>query len=144
MQWQSGRYEVQAMDHEACVERLRSTDIGRVAAVVEDHPVMSPVVYAMADDLIVFRITRGKMLDTALRGGPVAFEVDDIDLEVGAGWSVVVTGWARVATTPAQAEHFATLPLPTWVPDKTDQWIVVHPERFTGRRLVALEDPAES
>jgi hypothetical protein len=44
-----------------------------------------------------------------------------------------------VATTPAQAEHFATLGLPAWAPDD-DDWIVVHPERISGRRLVPTED----
>jgi hypothetical protein len=135
-----GRVGIEAMDRDECVERLHSRDLGRIAVVVDGHPVISPVTFAVVDELIVFRVGKRTKLAGALRGGPVSFEVDDADLAAGTGWSVVVTGWARVATTPAQAEHFATLGLPAWAPDDDDDWIVVHPERISGRRLVPTED----
>jgi len=136
-----GRFGIEEMGHNECLTRLAEGGFGRIAVVVDGHPVISPVHYATVDELVVFRIAPGSKLDDVLRGGPVSFEVDDVDLDAGRGWSVVVTGWARVATTPAQAEHFATLGLPRWGPDDTDHWIVVHPERISGRRLAVVEDP---
>ncbi|HEY6530924.1 MAG TPA: pyridoxamine 5'-phosphate oxidase family protein [Acidimicrobiales bacterium] len=135
-----GRIGIEAMDRPECLKRLRANKLGRVAVVIEGHPVLSPITYAVTDELIVFRIAKGSKLDRALRGGPVSFEIDDADLAAGTGWSVIVTGWARVATTPAQADHFATLGLPAWADDDSDDWIVVHPERISGRRLVPQED----
>jgi nitroimidazol reductase NimA-like FMN-containing flavoprotein (pyridoxamine 5'-phosphate oxidase superfamily) len=121
-----------------CLELLASVDLGRIAVVEAGHPVIFPVTYALDGELIVFRAAEGTRLDTTMHGGPVAFEIDEPIGSSGTGWSVVVTGWARLAATPAQADRFEALGLRSWSPDQKEHWFAVHPERITGRRIVAL------
>jgi nitroimidazol reductase NimA-like FMN-containing flavoprotein (pyridoxamine 5'-phosphate oxidase superfamily) len=139
MRFIDGRTGIEVIDREECLQLLRSTDIGRIAVVEAGHPVIFPVNYAMDGELIVFRTAEGTKLDAAVRGGPVAFEIDDPDRHTRTAWSVVVTGWSRLATTPSQAERFEALGLRPWSSHQKDNWVVVHPERISGRRIVPLE-----
>ncbi len=132
-----GRTGIEVIEREECLELLRSTDIGRIAVVDAGHPVIFPVNYAMDGDVIVLRTAEGTKLDAALQGGPVAFEIDDADPRSHGAWSVIVTGWARVAVAPAQLERFEQLGLHPWSEHRKDSWVTVHPERVTGRRIVA-------
>jgi nitroimidazol reductase NimA-like FMN-containing flavoprotein (pyridoxamine 5'-phosphate oxidase superfamily) len=104
------------------------------------HPVIFPVNYAMDGELIVFRTAEGTKLDTTLKGGPVSFEIDDTDRHTRTGWSVIVTGWARVVTTPARVTELEQLDLQPWSSHQKDNWIEIHPERISGRRIVSVED----
>jgi|EndMetStandDraft_3_1072993.scaffolds.fasta_scaffold102437_3 nitroimidazol reductase NimA-like FMN-containing flavoprotein (pyridoxamine 5'-phosphate oxidase superfamily) len=134
------RTGIDVIERDECLQLLRSTDIGRIAVVDSGHPVILPVNYALDGELIVFRTAEGTKLDAALHGGPVAFEIDDADRHTRTAWSVVVTGWSRLVTTPSQTERFEALGLRPWSSNQKDNWIVVHPERISGRRIVALDD----
>jgi len=134
------RTGIEIIERSECVELLGSTDTGRVAVVDGAQPVIFPINYALDGELIVFRTAEGTKLDATLRGGPVAFEIDQIDRHTRTGWSVIVTGWARVVTTPSQIAHFEQLDLRTWSPHRKDNWVAVHPERISGRRIVTVGD----
>jgi nitroimidazol reductase NimA-like FMN-containing flavoprotein (pyridoxamine 5'-phosphate oxidase superfamily) len=138
-----GRTGIEVMDRDECLGLLRSTDVGRVAVVDAGHPVIFPVNYAVDDELIVFRSAEGTKFDATVKGGPVSFEIDDIDRHTRSAWSVIVTGWARVVTTPSQLAALEELDLHPWSAHRKDNWIAIHPERISGRRIVAA-DPADT
>ena len=133
-----GRTGIEVIERSECLELLRSTDTGRVAVVDAGQPVIFPVNYAMDDELIVFRTAEGTKLDATLRGEPVSFEIDQTDRHTRTGWSVIVTGWARVVTTPSLIAHLEQLDLRPWSTHRKDNWVAVHPERISGRRIVAV------
>jgi nitroimidazol reductase NimA-like FMN-containing flavoprotein (pyridoxamine 5'-phosphate oxidase superfamily) len=135
-----GRTGIEVVDRDECLQLLRSTDVGRVAVVDAGHPVIFPVNYAVHGETIAFRSAEGTKFDATLKGGPVSFEIDDADRHTRVAWSVIVTGWARVATTPSQIAELEALELRSWSEHHKDNWIVIHPERISGRRIVPVEE----
>jgi len=135
-----GRTGIEVIDRDECLVLLRSDATGRIAVVDAGHPVIFPVNYAVDDELIVIRTAEGTKLDATLKGGPVSFEIDDTDRHTRTGWSVIVTGWARVVSTPGRAAELERLDLQSWSAHQKDNWIEVHPERISGRRIVAVQD----
>jgi len=135
-----GRTGIEVIERAECLDLLRSDDNGRVAVVDAGHPVIFPVNYAMDGELIVFRTAEGTKLDATLRGGPVSFEIDDTDRHTRTGWSVIVTGWARVVSSPTRAAELERLDLKPWSTHAKDNWVEIHAERISGRRIVAVED----
>lgn len=133
-----GRTGIEVMDRAECLRMLRTDDVGRVAVVDAGHPVIFPVNYAVDGEHIVFRTAEGTKLDATLKGGPVSFEIDETDRHTRTGWSVIVTGWARVATNAEDIARLEQLELQPWSEHRKDNWIVIHPERISGRRIVAV------
>ncbi|SRR6266566_4815094 len=69
------------------------------------------------------------------RGVVVAYQADLIDPANG-GWSVMVTGTARLVGDPDQVARYQSV-LPPWLAGETDHFISIHPEIITGFRLDA-------
>jgi nitroimidazol reductase NimA-like FMN-containing flavoprotein (pyridoxamine 5'-phosphate oxidase superfamily) len=115
---------------------LAGAAVGRVAVVVDGHPEIFPVNYALDGDAVVFRTAEGTVLNHASLT-QVAFEVDDIDESTHTGWSVMVKGQADDIgdALDATSERLRRLPLTTWLPGQRDRWFVIRPRQITGRRL---------
>lgn len=89
---------------EECLRLLAMMSVGRIAvAPAGAAPLVVPVNYALDGDVVVFRADRGSRLGR-LAGLPVSFEVDLIDPYQKLGWSILVRGTAREATS-GEAEH---------------------------------------
>ena len=92
-----------------CRELLDGHHFGRICFM--DHvgvlPSIVPVNYLLDEDHIVIRTDAGSKLAAAVRGAPVAFEVDGVAENHQIGWSVVVRGHAEEVTDQDQA-HRAT------------------------------------
>lgn len=123
------------LDYEACLDRLRSRNVGRVALVEAGAPTILPVVYAMAGNAVVFRSTVGSKLEAAESSRPIAFEIDEHDTEQRRGWSVLVTGVADVVDDPEIVDGLDALGLDSWaLADAGDTaWIRIRAEAVTGR-----------
>jgi nitroimidazol reductase NimA-like FMN-containing flavoprotein (pyridoxamine 5'-phosphate oxidase superfamily) len=74
-------------------------------------PVIIPVNYLLDEDTVVFRTDAGSKLHAAIRGAPVAFEVDGVDQDRQVGWSVVVRGRAEEVTDPVKLAELRQSPL---------------------------------
>ena len=83
-----------------CRELLTRHRFGRFGFIdsVGVLPSIIPVNYLLDNDKIVIRTDAGSKLAAALRGAPVAFEVDGVDETHQVGWSVVVRGHAEEIT----------------------------------------------
>lgn len=125
---------VDELDAAACCALLRSTSIGRLGITSGALPVVLPVNYLLDAEGIVFRTAAGSKLDAAVANQVVCFEIDGSDPVGHHGWSVVVTGTARVLEGERRARA-ARLPLPHWVDDGADHYIAIPLEHMTGRRL---------
>lgn len=113
-----------------CYRRLALHEVGRLAVVGRDGPLVFPVNYIVDGKAIVFRTDAGTKL-TLLGAGPVAFQVDEVDVVNRVGWSVLITGLAY------EAVHweFEHLKIETWVPGERQHWVRVIPRRVSGRNL---------
>jgi nitroimidazol reductase NimA-like FMN-containing flavoprotein (pyridoxamine 5'-phosphate oxidase superfamily) len=119
-----------------CLELLKTHHFGRIAVIVDDHPVIFPINYAVDGDAVVFRTNTGAKLSGAVMGR-VAFEIDGTDEEARTGWSVVVQGVGSEITTALdhRSEQLRQLEVEPWVPGARTRWVEILPQSITGRRL---------
>lgn len=114
-----------------CKILLRQRTLGRVGLKLADEIMVLPVFYAVVDDEIVFRSAPGTKLDVALMGARVAFEVDG----TAPGWSVMVSGHARLLEEADKQQHARTRLGDDWPEGERDHIIAIPIERISGRRL---------
>lgn len=124
------------LDREDCERRLRHGYTGRVGFVDAGRPQVLPVNYVFADGAVVFRTGPGAKFDAAMREDVVAFEIDGIDVDRHAGWSVQVVGRARALDGPDEVAWASGLPLRPWAyGGDRPYWVRIDPMEITGRRF---------
>ncbi|GAA3193467.1 MULTISPECIES: pyridoxamine 5'-phosphate oxidase family protein [Streptomyces] len=136
----AARPEVLVLDAADCWAHLATHGVGRLAVTVDDAPAIFPVNYTVTDRRIAFR-TAPESGPAAAAGHRAALEADHLDDAFGEGWSVLVVGPARAVTDAAEAHRLTTAaPSGPWV-GPHPLWIVLDPERVTGRRIRAAGMP---
>jgi nitroimidazol reductase NimA-like FMN-containing flavoprotein (pyridoxamine 5'-phosphate oxidase superfamily) len=116
------------------MSRLSSVDVGRLAWVADGEPRVLPVNYGLRAGAVVIRTSASSSMALGAPGNIVAFEVDGVDFGTLTGWSVVVTGVCRMAST-AQAAGVTP-----WVQGPRNVTLTVRADRVTGRQLTAPGD----
>lgn len=118
---------------EECWRLVESVPVGRVAFLDGGDPMILPVNHARVAHHVVFRTLRGTLLDEALMGKPVAFEVDGWDAPARTGWSVVIRG---VADLPADEDALRAMGLDAWADSvERSDWVQITAEEITGRKI---------
>jgi hypothetical protein len=117
-----------------CLRLARTCAWGRLAVVVGGRPLVFPVNFALDGGAVVLRTDEGTKLDGA-RGGPVAFECDDVDRLYHTGWSVLITGNAEEVKDAVEITRLGQLPLGPWSPGPKPVWLRIRPRTITGRRI---------
>lgn len=126
---------VEELSENVCWALLRTTDVGRLAVIVGDHPEIFPINYVVDHATVVFRSAEGTKVTAALNDHPVAFETDGYDPETGLAWSVVVKGEATTFQTIEEATDSFNLELHPWQAGKKERFITIRPTEITGRRF---------
>jgi nitroimidazol reductase NimA-like FMN-containing flavoprotein (pyridoxamine 5'-phosphate oxidase superfamily) len=141
-----GRTFLEVLSPIACSMHLRREDVGRVAVLVDGHPEIFPVNYAVDErGDIFFRTDPGSKLDAVATAPTIAFEIDGLDEERHSGWSVLAVGPARWVVGPEQVAHARTLPLQPWAAGAKANVVRLSPTKLTGRRIyrpALTESPA--
>lgn len=119
---------------------LGQVSLGRIVFTQNALPTIRPVNHVIHRGQIVIRTHAGAALTLqtgrAGSGGVVvAYEADSIDAESHLGWSVIVTGYARLVRNPDDLVHYEQL-LEAWVDRTMDSVVRVNPTMVTGFRLV--------
>jgi hypothetical protein len=127
---------------------LGSLSLGRIVFTQHALPTVRPVNHVLDDGDIVIRTHEAAALtmNTRRTEGPgvvVAYEADDIDPDTHLGWSVVVTGYARLVTDRSELARYQGM-LHPWVDQSMDQAIRIHPDLVTGVLLTADGRPGEA
>jgi nitroimidazol reductase NimA-like FMN-containing flavoprotein (pyridoxamine 5'-phosphate oxidase superfamily) len=131
---------LQELDLESCLTHLRAEQVGRLAIVVNDAPIVLPVNYRLVETLgltwVAVRTRPGNVLDQP--STKVAFEIDGIDPAHQRGWSVLVRGTLHHVDAPAAdfRDRFDAMP---WLTTGRDAWLVIEPFAITGRELHPAE-----
>lgn len=131
-----------ALDRAEALRLLGGVSFGRIGFTRQALPTIRPVNHVLDGGDIVIRTHDGGALTTRARhsGGPgvvVAYEADVIDPDTHLGWSVVVTGYARLVTDPADLARCRALLRP-WVDRAMDHAVRIRPDLVTGIRLTAV------
>ena len=122
------------LTRDECMDCLHQARVGRVIYTEAALPLATPVFYVMDGDAIVFRTRPGSQLARDTDGAIVGFEVDFVDEDTAAGWSVNATGpAARLRYT--ELADMQRLPLPTWPGDDRSLFFRIQLARLTGRRV---------
>ncbi|MUL41967.1 helix-turn-helix domain-containing protein [Streptomonospora sp. PA3] len=122
---------------EECWELIRPAGVGRAAFTEADGaaPLVLPVNYALSGAAVVFR-TGAEGIVARHASGPMSFQVDRLDGTMSEGWSVLVTGRARLIE---DADELAALrerhPLRPWAGGDREAWVRIAADRITGRRV---------
>ncbi len=130
------RNGLEVLDREECLRLLGTVSVCRVGVNAGSLPMILPVNFALDGDLVVIRSARGTKLDNALHNAVVVLEADEYDPASSSGWSVMVRGRSFEIVDPDHLELVANLNLQSWSAGRFDNYIGVHTESVTGRRLV--------
>ena len=131
---------MEVLDEMECLRLIGPGGIGRIAYAGRFGPAVLPVNYKLRDEAIVFRTAEHGPLDEDLRTGianadyRVAFEIDEIDLAAGRGWSVLVQGPAH-HVQGAELDAARGTGVEPWAPGDREQFLQIIPSRITGRRV---------
>lgn len=128
---------LESLTFDECLARLRERQVGRIALVSDEFPLVLPVNYRLVElpgkNWIAIRTRPGNVIERA--GMHVAFEIDDIDPERRVGWSVVVRG--TLHHVDEEAADFRTRFDPDpWIFRERDAWMVIEAFQITGRKLL--------
>ena len=132
---------ITAMSQAECLALLAEHSLGRVAFTERAMPAIRPVNYRLVGSRIVLR-TAGDQLAARLDGQVVAFEIDDVDLHGRTGWSVVVTGTARVLRDPGELARLDALAFSSWAGPDHMTPVAITTGDVQGRRIAAAPLPA--
>lgn len=115
---------------------LGSVSIGRVVFTERAMPAIRPVNHYVDDRHIIIRTHAGASIASqAMDGTVVCYEADDIHPSRHTGWSVIVTGLARLVTDAAEIARHSSAVQP-WVAGDMNQVISIEPHIISGIRLV--------
>lgn len=128
--------KLQVLSSIACDRHLRSEAVGRVAVMVDDHPEIFPVNYAVDErGDIYFRTDPGTKLHAAATARTIAFEIDGFDEERQIGWSVLAVGPARWLARAQDIAKVRSLRLQPWAAGEKANVVRLSPVKITGRQL---------
>jgi nitroimidazol reductase NimA-like FMN-containing flavoprotein (pyridoxamine 5'-phosphate oxidase superfamily) len=130
--------QLQELSREESLRLLGSVPLGRVVFTDQALPAIRPVNHLVDGERVIIRSHTGAaILSAAARGVVVAYQADSIDPEFRLGWSVVVTGVARLVTDPALVERYQSRLRP-WIDRPMDQVIAISADIVTGFVLTGV------
>ncbi|MFD9096620.1 pyridoxamine 5'-phosphate oxidase family protein [Streptomyces collinus] len=135
------------LDRVEALRLLAGVPLGRVVFTRQALPTVRPVNHVLDGGDIVIRTHEGAALTSQAQqaggaGVVVAYEADAIDPDTHLGWSVVVTGYARLVTDPEELTRIRGL-LEPWAPQQgTDHAVRIRPDLVTGVLLTEAGGPA--
>ncbi|WP_258069052.1 pyridoxamine 5'-phosphate oxidase family protein [Arthrobacter sp. N199823] len=127
--------EIQLLSEDQCWERLRGQVIGRLAVVVEDHPDIFPINYAVGNGSLVFRTAEGTKLHGSTSNTPVAFEIDGYEPQTEQAWSVVLRGTVLAIRADSELAMAENLTLEPWQAGVKNHLMQIMPLNISGRRF---------
>jgi uncharacterized protein len=117
------------------LELLATVPLGRLVYSDRALPFVDPVSFILDGEDIVIRIGRRSTLATNGPGNIVAFQVDDIAVSTGSGWTVVVTGRLQLVHDAIEIARLSESKFQSWAPAASDRYLRLRPELITGRRI---------
>ncbi|MFD9270218.1 pyridoxamine 5'-phosphate oxidase family protein [Streptomyces goshikiensis] len=129
------------LDRSEALRLLSTVSLGRIVFTRHALPAVRPVNHLVVGEDVIVRIHEDGALGSLVApcdvpGVVVAYEADVIDPVTHLGWSVVVTGYARVVADTDEVDRYASLLRP-WVARPMTGALRIRPDLVTGFRLEA-------
>jgi nitroimidazol reductase NimA-like FMN-containing flavoprotein (pyridoxamine 5'-phosphate oxidase superfamily) len=138
-----GERRMNEMSREEAMRRLGTVGLGRVVFTSRALPAIRPVAHLIEDGHVIIRTDEGLTLVNAAsaeRGTVVAYQADELDPVAHTGWSVVITGLARLIDDPQEAASYEKA-LRRQVHGEMGHVIRIYPELVKGVEFVADDGP---
>ena len=110
--------------------------LGRLAFVAGEWPLVLPMNYALDGDIVYFRTSTGRKLFAASRRTRVTFQVDHVDQVWEDGWSLLAFGRLRMVEDSAELARARHLPLRPWAGGDRPHYLALDIDSLSGRRIV--------
>ena len=132
----SGPY-MEVLSRAECLKLLPTVPLGWIAYCHASQPQLVLVNFVVHDDEVIARTGYGSKLAAASYELVMSFGVTDTDLSTQTGWSVTVTGSARlIGDIDALDLAGITLdPLEPWAPGDKEFYIGIRIAEISGRRI---------
>lgn len=128
-----------------CWRLLATAPLGRVVFTHRAMPAIRPVNHIVEGRTVVIRTHLGSAVASRARGDEpgdgrppgsvVCYEADELDPVRHTGWSVIVTGLARVVTDPAATARYSAAVEP-WIAGDMSAVVAIESTFISGLRLV--------
>jgi len=119
---------LEQLSRDECLRLMESVSVGRIIYTRRALPAVELVNFALDHGDIIIRTDSGGKL-------AVATQVDLLDADQQAGWSVTAVGQSHEVTDPAEIAHLQKIGLASWAPGVREHFIRISPEILNGRRL---------
>jgi nitroimidazol reductase NimA-like FMN-containing flavoprotein (pyridoxamine 5'-phosphate oxidase superfamily) len=136
------RLGITVLEASECWALMRSTEVGRLAVAIRDHPDIFPINYVADHGTVVFRTAEGTKLAAAVLGRSVAFEIDGYEADAGDAWSVVIKGRATEIERMHELFDAVELPLFPWHAAPKHRFVRIVPDDISGRRFHVVDRSA--
>jgi nitroimidazol reductase NimA-like FMN-containing flavoprotein (pyridoxamine 5'-phosphate oxidase superfamily) len=113
---------------EQCLALLASVPVGRVVYTDQALPAVMPMNFVLDGDEVVIHTASGSALTAAIRNAVV-------DPVTSSGWSITITGQARLVDDAEETARLSRLPLRPWLATANGQFISIPARHVAGRRL---------
>jgi len=123
------------LSREQCLALVASVPVGRVVYTDQALPAVMPMNFVLDGDGIVIHTASDSALAAAVRNAVVAFQADDFDSGATTGWSITITGQARLVDDAEETTRLARLPLRPWISTAAGQFIRIPARHVAGHRL---------
>jgi uncharacterized protein len=132
---------LEQLSRDECLRLMASVSVGRIIYTRRALPAVELVNFALDHGDIIIRTDSGGNLAVAIQHSVVAFEVDRLDADQRAGWSITAIGQSREVTDPAEIGQLREVSLSSWAPGVREHFIRISPEILNGRRLRVSGQP---
>jgi hypothetical protein len=126
---------LEQLSRDECLRLMESVSVGRIIYTRRALPAVELVNFALDHGDIIIRTDSSGNLAVAIQHSVVAFEVDRLDADQRAGWSITAIGQSREVTDPAEIGQLQKVGLSSWAPGVREHFIRISPEILNGRRL---------
>jgi hypothetical protein len=126
---------LEQLSRDECLRLMASVSVGRIIYTRRALPAVELVNFALDHGDIIIRTDSAGKLAVAIQHSVVAFEVDRLDADQQAGWSITAIGQSREVTDSAEIGQLQEMGLPSWAPGMREYFIRISPEILNGRRF---------
>ena len=126
---------LEQLSRDECLRLMASVCVGRIIYTRRALPAVELVNFALDHGDIIIRTDSAGNLAVAIQHSVVAFEVDRLDADQRAGWSITAIGQSREVTDSAEIGQLQKMGLPSWAPGVREYFIRISPEILNGRRF---------
>lgn len=123
------------LERGTCLRLLATKTIGRVIYTRDALPAVQPVRYLLDGETIVFASSEATHILGARHGTILAFEVDELDPDTGAGWVVTAVGSASTLCSAEAGSYCPTALRPLAGDGDTVDVVAMTSDILTGHRV---------